>query len=69
MIPGKRLRKPKRSILTWQLVHEKMAWNVLFLLGGGFAMAAGATVSAGHGCELKLAELCFFLSNSINKGT
>ena len=36
--------KAKESILTWKIVHEKMAWNVLFLLGGGFAMAAGATV-------------------------
>ena len=37
--------KPKQSILNWKLVHEKMAWNVLFLLGGGFAMAEAATVS------------------------
>ncbi|XP_033098331.1 solute carrier family 13 member 2-like isoform X2 [Anneissia japonica] len=27
------------SILTWAAVHQKMAWNVIILLGGGFAMA------------------------------
>ncbi|XP_071951571.1 Na(+)/citrate cotransporter-like isoform X2 [Antedon mediterranea] len=27
------------SILTWPAVHQKMAWNVIILLGGGFAMA------------------------------
>jgi len=38
------IKKPKKSILSWQLLAEKMAWNVLFILGGGIAMAAGATV-------------------------
>ena len=39
------MTKPSKPILTWRLVRAKMSWNVLFILGGGFAMAAGAIVS------------------------
>ncbi|XP_077360928.1 solute carrier family 13 member 2-like isoform X1 [Festucalex cinctus] len=33
------------TLLTWQLVHERMPWNVVLLLGGGYALAAGSEVS------------------------
>lgn len=29
-------------LLTWKLVQEKLAWGVIILLGGGFALAEGA---------------------------
>ncbi|XP_061537354.1 solute carrier family 13 member 2-like isoform X2 [Phycodurus eques] len=29
-------------LLTWEIVHEKMPWNILLLLGGGFALAHGS---------------------------
>ena len=32
-------------LLTWKQVAGKMGWGVIFLLGGGFAMAAGITSS------------------------
>ncbi|XP_077466773.1 solute carrier family 13 member 2-like isoform X2 [Stigmatopora argus] len=32
-------------LLTWDIVHEKMPWNILLLLGGGFALAHGSEVS------------------------
>ncbi|XP_054756074.2 Na(+)/citrate cotransporter-like [Lytechinus pictus] len=32
-------------ILTWPVIHEKMAWNVILLLGGGAALADGCKVS------------------------
>ncbi|KAM9853432.1 solute carrier family 13 member 2-like [Aulostomus maculatus] len=32
-------------LLTWDIVHEKMPWNILLLLGGGFALAHGSEKS------------------------
>ncbi|CAJ1065569.1 solute carrier family 13 member 2-like [Xyrichtys novacula] len=32
-------------LLQWDLVHEKMPWNVILLLGGGFALAHGSDKS------------------------
>ncbi|XP_069767844.1 solute carrier family 13 member 2-like isoform X2 [Narcine bancroftii] len=36
---------PAPPLLTWKIVQEKMAWNVVFLLGGGFALAKGSEES------------------------
>ncbi|KAM6373048.1 solute carrier family 13 member 2 [Pluvialis apricaria] len=33
------------ALLEWKVVHEKMPWNIVFLLGGGFALAKGSEVS------------------------
>ncbi|XP_063342666.1 solute carrier family 13 member 2 [Pelmatolapia mariae] len=41
---GKRIKAPP-ALLTWKVVHERMPWNVVLLLGGGFALAAGSEVS------------------------
>ncbi|XP_075905795.1 solute carrier family 13 member 2-like isoform X2 [Nelusetta ayraudi] len=32
-------------LLNWEIVHEKMPWNILLLLGGGFALAHGSEKS------------------------
>ncbi|NXM95593.1 S13A2 protein, partial [Sylvia borin] len=32
-------------LLEWKVVQEKMPWNILFLLGGGFALAKGSEES------------------------
>ncbi|NWR90200.1 S13A2 protein, partial [Furnarius figulus] len=32
-------------LLDWKVVHEKMPWNIVFLLGGGFALAKGSEES------------------------
>ncbi|XP_025091970.1 solute carrier family 13 member 5-like isoform X1 [Pomacea canaliculata] len=34
-----------QPILTWKLVNERLAWGVLLLMGGGFALADGCQVS------------------------
>ncbi|CAO2644383.1 Solute carrier family 13 member 2 [Lemmus lemmus] len=41
--PGK-LKAPP-AILTWKTVNDKMPWNILLLLGGGFALAKGSEQS------------------------
>lgn len=33
------------TLLNWDIVHAKMPWNILLLLGGGFALAHGSEVS------------------------
>ncbi|NXW74195.1 S13A2 protein, partial [Hirundo rustica] len=33
------------ALLEWKVVQEKMPWNILFLLGGGFALAKGSEES------------------------
>ena len=32
-------------LLDWTTVHHKLPWNVVLLLGSGFALARGAQVS------------------------
>ncbi|XP_027745765.1 LOW QUALITY PROTEIN: solute carrier family 13 member 2-like [Empidonax traillii] len=32
-------------LLEWKVVHEKMPWGIVFLLGGGFALAKGSEES------------------------
>ncbi|XP_010640626.1 solute carrier family 13 member 2 isoform X2 [Fukomys damarensis] len=41
--PGK-LKAPP-ALLTWKTMNEKMPWNILLLLGGGFALAKGSEKS------------------------
>ncbi|NWT46469.1 S13A2 protein, partial [Chroicocephalus maculipennis] len=33
------------ALLDWKTVHQKMPWNIVFLLGGGFALAKGSEES------------------------
>ncbi|KFP01849.1 Solute carrier family 13 member 2, partial [Calypte anna] len=33
------------ALLDWKVVHQKMPWNIVFLLGGGFALAKGSEES------------------------
>lgn len=39
-----KIRAPP-ALLDWKAVHEKMPWNILILLGGGFALAKGSEKS------------------------
>ncbi|KAM6911408.1 Na(+)/citrate cotransporter-like isoform 2-T2 [Lycodopsis pacificus] len=38
-------RGPAPALLTWQVTQEKMPWNIVLLLGGGFALAKGSAES------------------------
>ncbi|MCI4386402.1 hypothetical protein PGIGA_G00061780 [Pangasianodon gigas] len=37
--------EPRTALLTWQVVQKKMPWNIILLLGGGFALAKGSEES------------------------
>lgn len=41
---GKLIKTPP-ALLNWDVVHERMPWNIILLLGGGFALAAGSEES------------------------
>ncbi|XP_035290227.1 solute carrier family 13 member 2-like isoform X2 [Anguilla anguilla] len=41
---GGKVKAPP-GLLTWQVVHERMPWNIILLLGGGFALAHGSEKS------------------------
>lgn len=36
---------PSSSLLSWKYVHQKTHWSLIFLFGGGFAIAEGGKVS------------------------
>ncbi|XP_026487108.1 protein I'm not dead yet [Vanessa tameamea] len=36
------MSKPSTGIVTWNILKEKIPWGLLFLLGGGFALAEGS---------------------------
>ncbi|KAM9332836.1 solute carrier family 13 member 2 [Pholidichthys leucotaenia] len=38
---GKLIKVPP-TLLNWQVVHERMPWSIVLLLGGGYALAAGS---------------------------
>jgi hypothetical protein len=38
-------------LLSWKKAQETVPWNIILLLGGGFAMAKGCEVRAGRGAQ------------------
>ena len=47
IIPGKKPdgKSTSAPLISFTVATQKMSWTVIFLLGGGFAMAAGVTAS------------------------
>ena len=43
--PANRPTKPSASMVTWKMIHQKMHWSLILVLGGGFAISAGSTNS------------------------
>lgn len=39
---------PMLALLTWKVAQRKMPWNIVLLLGGGFALAKGSEVIFNH---------------------
>ncbi|XP_069802195.1 Na(+)/citrate cotransporter [Dendropsophus ebraccatus] len=48
-------------LLTWKVVHKKMPWSIVLLLGGGFALAKGSDAS---GLSNWLGDQMTFLHNT-----
>lgn len=40
-----------KPLLTWKKAQDTVPWNIILLLGGGFAMAKGCEVSAAGGLQ------------------
>ncbi|XP_026271751.1 protein I'm not dead yet isoform X2 [Frankliniella occidentalis] len=38
-------RKASPALLNWKIIHEKLPWGLVLLIGGGFAMAAASRES------------------------
>ena len=58
-----------KPLITWKQMSSKMGWGVIFLLGGGFAMASGISSSGlGKYVGIKMSMLSgknifFFIKN------
>lgn len=45
-VPGGRAKfQAPPPLLDWKVVQQKMPWNIVLLLGGGFALAKGSEVA------------------------
>ncbi|XP_028824908.1 solute carrier family 13 member 2-like [Denticeps clupeoides] len=42
---GRQQVQAPTPLLQWSVVHERMPWNIILLLGGGFALASGSEES------------------------
>ncbi|XP_058457407.1 protein I'm not dead yet-like [Malaya genurostris] len=42
---GRLPNEPTPALITWKFIHQKVPWSLIFLLGGGFALAEGGRVS------------------------
>lgn len=38
-------KEPTSALITWKYLNQKVHWSLIFLLGGGFALAEGGKVS------------------------
>lgn len=42
---GRLPKKASPGLITWRFINQKTPWSLLFLLGGGFALAEGGRTS------------------------
>lgn len=45
IIVSKRSARSSEGLITWQIIQTKMPWRLIFLLGSGFAVSKGSSVS------------------------
>lgn len=44
-LPGRLPTEATPGLITWKFINQKVPWSLIFLLGGGFALAEGGRVS------------------------
>lgn len=49
--------KAPSTLLNWAAVHERMPWNIVLLLGGGYALASGSEVKKKKKGNVKTTEI------------
>ena len=37
--------KSQEALITWRVIHDRMPWGLVFLLGGGFALSKASKIS------------------------
>lgn len=42
---SKRPKQPSPALITWKVIQQKLPWGLIFLLGGGFALAEASKES------------------------
>lgn len=42
---SRRLTRSSEGLITWEIIQTKMPWRLVFLLGSGFAVSKGSSVS------------------------
>lgn len=47
LFPSPAPNTPHVPLLSWKKAQESVPWNIILLLGGGFAMAKGCEVDVG----------------------
>ncbi|KAK1788060.1 hypothetical protein P4O66_016537 [Electrophorus voltai] len=65
-MPAPRKLKSPPALLVWSVVHERMPWNIILLLGGGFALASGSkSCNANLVVVLEVSGLSIWLGESL----
>lgn len=55
-----------KPLLTWDMVHKKLPWGVIILLGGGFALAEACRVRIIFNVDVNAHLIYFHLSSFEN---
>lgn len=62
IISGKPDQLPKAttpSLITWKYINQNVPWSLIFLLGGGFALAKGEFLCTTGACYIYSFEIFY----------